>query len=308
MNKNSMNWQDFQQFGNLELYAKQLVEGFITGLHKSPFHGFSVEFAEHRAFNSGESTRHIDWKVLAKTDKLFVKRYEEETNLRCHLVLDVSGSMYYPEETRAKLMFSLVSAGSLAFLLFKQRDAVGLTSFFNGDLDFKPAKATGAQLHSIFSTLESILRSTPPSTQESQTCIPALHDLAERLPKRSFVVLFTDLFDDPEATESIFEALQHLRHKQHEVLLFHVTDVSTEKEFTWENRPYTLLDAETGEKLNIRPAEYQEDYRNYMDQFYQDIKIRCGQMKIDFIPVDCQSDIQSVMLSFFLRRNKRSGR
>ncbi len=303
-----MNWHDFQQFGNLELYAKQLVEGFITGLHKSPFHGFSVEFAEHRAFNSGESTRHIDWKVLAKTDKLFVKRYEEETNLRCQLVVDVSGSMFYPADTRAKLLFSLISAGSLAYLLFKQRDAVGLTTFFNGDLQFKPAKATGAQLHSIFSTLESILTSAPPSTQQEQTLIPALHDLAERLPKRSFVVLFTDLFDNPDATEDIMEALQHLRHKQHEVLLFHVTDPQTEKDFHWENRPYTLVDAETGEKLNIRPTEYQEAYRAHMDQFYQDIKIRCGQMRIDFIPVDSQSDVQSVLLSFFLRRNKRSGR
>lgn len=303
-----MTWQDFQQYGNLELLAKQLVEGFITGLHKSPFHGFSVEFSEHRAFNSGESTRHIDWKVLAKTDKLFVKRYEEETNLRCQLVLDVSGSMYYPPETRGKLTFSAVAAGSLAYLLFKQRDAVGLTSFFDEDIQYKPAKASGAQLHLIFEALQKIVTGTPPPTHRTQTLIPALHDLAERLPKRSLVVLFTDLFDDPEATEEIFGALQHIRHKQHEVLLFHVTDHATEKEFLWENRPYTLVDTETGDILKIRPAEYQEAYREQMDLFYQEVKIRCGQMKIDFVPVDCQSDIQSVMLSFFLRRNKRSAR
>lgn len=303
-----MNWQDFQQLGHLELLAKQLVEGFITGLHKSPFHGFSVEFAEHRSFNSGESTRHIDWKVYAKTDKLFVKRYEEETNLRCHLVLDVSGSMFYPTETRAKLTFAAVAAGSLAYLLQKQRDAIGLTTFLNEDLHYRPAKASGAQLHLIMNALQSALTGEAPKVNTPQTIVPALHDLAERLPKRSLVVLLTDLFDDPTTSEPVFSALQHLRHKQHEVLLFHVTQPLTEKDFVWENRPYTFVDTESGETLKIRPSEYQAAYQQRMNEFYQEVKIRCGQMKIDFIPVDSDGDIHQVLMAFLMRRSRYGSR
>lgn len=303
-----MNWQDFQHFGHVELLAKQLVEGFITGLHKSPFHGFSVEFAEHRSFNSGESTRHIDWKVYAKTDKLFVKRYEEETNLRCQLVLDVSGSMFYPTDTRGKLTFATVAAGSLAYLLHKQRDAIGLTTFLDANLSHRPAKATGAQLHLVFDTLQSVVTGPAPSTQSPQTIIPALHDLAERLPKRSLVVLFTDLFDDPTNYEAVFSALQHLRHKQHEVLLFHITQPQTEKDFTWENRPYTFVDTESGEVLKLRPSEYKEAYQRHMNDFYQDVKLRCGQMKIDFVPVDCDGEIDQVLIAFFMRRGRKGSR
>jgi len=303
-----MNWQDFQHFGHLELLSKQLVEGFITGLHKSPFHGFSVEFAEHRSFNSGESTRHIDWKVFAKTDKLFVKRYEEETNLRCHLVVDVSGSMFYPTETRGKLTFATVAAGSLAYLVHKQRDAIGLTTFLDAQFQYRPAKATGAQLHLVFESLQNVVTGPAPKPNTTQTIVPALHDLAERLPKRSLVVLLTDLFDDPSTSEPVFSALQHLRHKQHEVLLFHITQPQTEKDFIWENRPYTLVDTESGEIVKIRPSEYQAAYQEQMNSFYQEVKIRCGQMKIDFVPVDCDGDIQQVLLAFFMRRGRKGSR
>jgi uncharacterized protein (DUF58 family) len=288
---------------NLELLAKRLVEGFITGLHKSPYHGFSVEFSEHRLYNSGESTRHIDWKVFARTEKLFVKRYEEETNLRCQLLLDVSGSMYYPTSNFGKLSYAVLSAAAMATLLQKQRDAVGLTTFSDTIELQTPIKSTGAHLHTILLALQQQLQKPAPPQKETKVA-EMLHHVAQQLPKRSLVILFSDLLSQHEQLDEIFLALQHLRHQHHEVLLFHFTHAETEEDFHFPDRPFTFIGLENGEKLKVQPAELREAYVTAMKKFKAELKLRCGQYKIDLVSVDLRDPIEKVLQAYLVKRQK----
>ena len=205
-----------QAYSKLELLAKQVVEGFITGLHKSPFHGFSVEFAEHRLYNTGESTRHVDWKLLAKTDKLFVKRYEEETNLRCRIVLDTSSSMLFPEKLEKgkqnKLEFSIYAAAALIELLRRQRDAYGLSTFDEKIRFHSEAKSNAAHQRLIFNELEGLLDAE--ISQKATSAVESLHHIAEMIHKRSLVVIFSDMFDNSEREGDLINALQHLKHNK----------------------------------------------------------------------------------------------
>ena len=289
-----------REFSNIELLARQLVEGFITGLHKSPYHGFSVEFAEHRLYNNGESTRHIDWKVYAKTDRLYTKRYEEETNLRCQLIVDNSSSMYYPEANRGKITFSAMAAAALAFLLQKQRDAVGLTIFSDGIEQQTPVKSTSSHTHKLLLTLEELLQDQP--QQRKTSVAQVLHQVAEKIHKRSLVVIFSDMFENQAETEPLFSALQHLKHNRHEVLLFHVTDHPTELHFDFEERPYEFVDVESGEKLKLQPSQVRDTYRQRMQEYYHDLKIRCGQAKIDFIEADINRGFHQILRSYLVKR------
>ena len=248
-----------RQYGNLEFLARQLVEGFITGLHKSPFHGFSVEFAEHRLYNTGESTRHIDWKVFAKSDRLFVKRYEEETNLRCHLLVDTSSSMYYPEPNHDKITFSVLAAASIANLLQRQKDAVSLCTFSDKIEVQTPVKSTPSHVHKVFLDLENVLKK--PKDLRKTAVADVLHEIAEKIHKRSLVAIFSDMFEDINQAEKIFSAMQHLRHNMHEVLLFHVTDRRTEEEFAFDDRPYEFIDLESGERVKIQPGQVKKQYQ-----------------------------------------------
>jgi uncharacterized protein (DUF58 family) len=288
--------------GNLEFLAKQLVEGFITGLHKSPFHGFSVEFAEHQLYNTGESTRNIDWKVFAKTDRLYVKRYEEETNLRCHILLDTSSSMYYPEETAGKITFSVMAAAAITYLLQRQKDAISLCTF-SDQIEIQTAvKSTPSHVHKIMLELDKILQSKRPLSKTSVTTV--LHEIAEKIHKRSLVVIFSDMFDNLEDADRIFSALQHLRHNLHEVLLFHVTDKKTEEEFAFENRPYEFIDLETGEKIKIQPDQVRESYKEFASNFYQQLKLKCGQYKIDFIEADIAQGFDPILTAYLVKHSK----
>ena len=238
---------------SIDFLAKKLVEGFITGLHKSPYHGFSVEFAEHRLYNSGESTRHVDWKVFAKTDKLFTKRYEEETNLRCHILIDASSSMRYPQDSQAKLAFSVYAAAALGWLLHKQRDAVAVTTFSDRILEQTAVKSTQTHLNKLFHMLDSLLKD---KNTEQRTDVPkVLHEIANTIHRRSLVVIFSDMFANASDDEDIFKALQHLKHNLHEVVLFHVNDKSTEIEFEFSDRPHLFIDLETGNKIKLQPSE-----------------------------------------------------
>jgi len=291
-----------REYGNVEFLAKQLVEGFITGLHKSPFHGFSVEFAEHRLYNTGESTRYIDWKVFGKTDRLYVKRYEEETNLRCHLLIDTSSSMYYPEKTNGKITFSTMAAGAIAYMLQKQRDAVSLLTFSDGIEIQTPIKSTPSHIHKIFMDLETILQK--PKPLKRTTVVETLHEIAEKIHKRSLVVIFSDMFDDINNSERLFSAMQHLRHNMHEVLLFHVTDKNTEEEFNFEERPYEFVDLETGEKVKAQPSQIKEQYKAAIKEFYHDLKLKCGQYKIDFIEADINQGFDPILSAFLVKRRK----
>lgn len=291
-----------REFGNLEFLAKQLVEGFITGLHKSPFHGFSVEFAEHQLYNTGESTRNIDWKVFAKTDRLYVKRYEEETNLRCHLLLDTSSSMYYPEEDYGKMTFSIMAAASIAHLLQRQKDAVSLCTF-SEEIEIQTAvKSTPSHVHKIMLDLEKQLKTNRPLRKTSVAQI--LHEIAEKIHKRSLVVIFSDMFENLEEADLLFSALQHLRHNLHEVLLFHVTDRRTEELFSFENRPYEFIDLESGERIKLQPDQVREPYQKFVGEFYQKLKLKCGQYKIDFIEADIAKGFDPILMAYLVKHSK----
>ncbi len=291
-----------KDFSNIELLAKQMVEGFITGLHKSPYHGFSVEFAEHRLYNTGESTRHIDWKVFAKTDRLYIKRYEEETNLRCQLVVDNSSSMYYPYESAAKIRFSILAAAALAYLLHKQRDAVGLFTFSNHIELQTQTKSTTTHINKLFVHLEQLLHE---KTLQKQTNVAAvLHQIAEKIHRRSLVIIFSDMFQDQTKMSEIFSALQHLKHNRHEVLLFHVTEKMTELDFNFEDRPYEFHDLEMNIKLKLTPTDVKTTYRSKMDQYYKELKLKCGQLKIDFIEDDVKDDFDKILRSYLIKRGR----
>ncbi len=298
----SIKLHEIAQHTSLEILARQMVEGFITGMHKSPYHGFSVEFAEHRLYNDGESTRHIDWKVYARTDRLFSKRYEEETNLRCLIAIDVSPSMFYPVESRSKLRFSIYAASALGYLLHRQRDAVGLCLFSDDIKNFTPVKSTPTHLDKLFTLLENLSDQKAPegSTRVAQV----LHEIAEKIHKRSLVVIFSDMFDGNEDTDDLFKALQHLKHNKHEVIVFHVTDQQTELLFDFEDRPMEFIDLETNEKIKLNPADVKQQYRIEADKFYKGLKMRCNQYKIDFVEADVQSDFNTVLQTYLIKRAK----
>lgn len=291
-----------QNIGNLELLAKQMVEGFITGLHKSPYHGFSVEFAEHRLYNNGESTRHIDWKIFAKTDRLYTKRYEEETNLRCHLVLDQSSSMFYPKENYGKMRFSVLAAAALSYLFFKQRDAVGLHTF-SEQLEIETqVKSSASHMHQLMVHYNELLKK--PEHRKRTQVANILHELAQKVHRRSLVILFSDMFDNEENENQLMAALQHLKHRKHEILLFHVTDHRTELDFDFEDRPYEFIDAETNEKLRLNPSNIKAEFREKMDAYYQSLYLKCAQLKIDLITVDINQGFEQVLKAYLIKRKK----
>jgi uncharacterized protein (DUF58 family) len=296
------NLNDIKASGSLELLARQLVEGFITGLHKSPYHGFSVEFAEHRLYNEGESVRHIDWKVYARTDRMFTKRYEEETNLRCLIALDISPSMFYPSDTKAKITFSIKAASALSYLLHRQRDAVGLCLFDNKIESLTPVKSTPTHLDKIFTLLSRL--DTPNPEKKSTSVAAVLHEIAEKIHKRSLVVIFSDMFDSGEDMDDLFKALQHLKHNKHEVILFHVMDNATELQFEFEERPMQFIDLESGEKVNLNPGDVKEAYRTEASQFYKSLKMRCNQYKIDFVEADVKGDFKTILQTYLIKRAK----
>lgn len=299
-----------QEFGSLEFIARQVVEGFITGLHKSPFHGFSVEFAEHRLYNTGESTKHIDWKLYGRTDKLFVKRYEEETNLRCQIVIDNSSSMYFPVKEKLsidnpnKITFSVYAAAALMSLLKKQRDAVGL-SLFTDKVDLH-TKSSSTSVHQkyLFAELEKLLIPITEGLHRNTLAAEALHEISENIHKRSLVVIFSDMFENGKKTDDLFAALQHLKHNKHEVVLFHVVDKNKEIDFDFDNRPYKFIDMESGQELKIHPHEVKDQYVKSVGDFTKELKLRCGQYRIDFVEADINKGFRQILLPYLLKREK----
>lgn len=288
---------------SLELLAKQLVEGFITGLHKSPYHGFSVEFAEHRLYNEGQSTRHIDWKVFARTDRLYTKEYEEETNMRCVLALDTSSSMYYPANDWGKLRWSVFAAAALAHLLQRQRDAVGICYFHDLIENYSPIRSTRGHLQKLFIQLEQLLGQEPPRRRGSQVA-RAIHEIAEKTHKRSLIVFFSDMFDSEQDTKAIFKGLQHLKHNKHEVLVFHVSDLATEVQFAFSDRPHEFIDLETNETIKLNPQEIRDHFRQQQQQWHATLKFRCSQLKIDVISVNSKTPFQDVLQAYLIKRSK----
>jgi len=293
---------DFTQIrkaGGLELLARQLVDGFMIGLHKSPYHGFSVEFAEHRLFNEGQSTRHIDWKVYARTDRLYTKQYEEETNLRCLLVLDASSSMFYPKE-QPKMEFSIYAASALAWLLHKQRDAVGICLFSNVIEEMTSIKSSASHLNKIFARLENQLNAA--SQPKTTSIAPVLHEVAEKIHARSLVILFTDMFEGNENHLELLKALQHLKHNKHEVLIFQITHQSTELHFDFEERPYEFIDMETNEKITLHPRDVKDSLQEKLASRRRELVSRCQQLKIDLAEADSGGDFQEVLQAYLIKR------
>jgi uncharacterized protein (DUF58 family) len=301
--KNLLEITQYSEFKNLELLAKQVVEGFITGLHKSPYHGFSVEFAEHRLYNTGESTRHIDWKLFARTERLYVKRYEEETNLRCHILLDISSSMLFPfKKNFSKLHFSVYSAAALIYLLSKQRDAVGLT-FFDNNIELKTdAKLNNTHIRFLYSRLQQLIDNQQ-DTNKKTSVANTLHNISEMVHKRSLIIIFSDMFEYVNKDE-IFNALQHLKHNKHEVIVFHVFDGKFERDFKFENRPYKFVDLETGQTIKINPNKVRDTYTKRVNNFFNEIKLKAGQFNIDFVTADINNDFKDILTSYLIKRQR----
>ncbi|WP_293741703.1 DUF58 domain-containing protein [uncultured Pedobacter sp.] len=301
----AVNYENETSYGNLELLAQQVVEGFITGLHKSPFHGFSVEFAEHRQYNNGDNVKNIDWKLYAKTDKLYSKRFEEETNLRCQFVMDVSSSMYFPEPKNNKLIFSIQAAASLMYLLKKQRDAFGLSLFADEILFNSPAKSTTVHQKYLFTQLEELLQK--PKVNAKTNLSEALHQVAELIHKRSLVIIFSDLFTtqiSTDKTDQFFDALQHLKFNKHEVVVFNVVDKRKEVNFNFENRPYQFIDMETGEMIKVHANQVKENYITAVSAYRQEIALKCAQYKIDLIDADMNEGFYPILQSYLIKRQK----
>jgi uncharacterized protein (DUF58 family) len=299
----SLNLSSFKNFDNIELLAKKLVEGFITGLHRSPYHGFSVEFSEYKHYNFGESTKNIDWKIFAKTDQLFVKQYEEETNLRCTILMDLSPSMYYPKPKIDKIRFSVYCAAALTHLMISQRDAVGLMGFSEDIKLTTFQKSSRSHLHRLLVQLDNLIKTEHTQSSTSQIA-ESIHAAAEKISRRSLVIIFTDMFQSPLSSTDIYQALQHLKHKKHEILLFHVSDQNTEKVFNFENHPYLFVDSENGRKIKIVPSHIKEQYRKKTEKFYSYIQHMCGQLKIDLVAVDTKDDFDKILYSYLVKRRK----
>jgi uncharacterized protein (DUF58 family) len=300
-----INQNQLEPFKKLELIAKKTVEGFITGLHKSPFHGFSVEFAEHRLYNKGEGTKHIDWKLFARTDKLFIKRYEEETNLRCQIVIDCSSSMLFPKDNeKNKLHFSVHAAAALIELLKQQRDAFGLTLFDKNITTHLPAKGSYTHKRIIFDYLEKLLDNK--QLLQSTSAHSALNEIAEIVHQRSLIIIFSDMFDQNDHQEELFSALQHLKFRKHEVVLFHVTDKSKELAFEYENRPYHFIDMESGEELKLNPMQVKEQYLASVNKYKEELESKCGQFQIDFAEADINEGFDKILYAYLVKRNLMS--
>ncbi|PRP67394.1 DUF58 domain-containing protein [Nonlabens agnitus] len=293
-------------FKNLALLASQIVEGYISGMHKSPFHGFSAEFAEHKIYNQGESTRHIDWKLYAKTDKYYTKKYDEETNLRCHLIVDNSASMHYPEVKKQelgslnKIGYATLAAASIMNLLKKQRDAVGLSVYSDSYEYYAPEKGSDRHHAMLLDQLNSI--SVEKGTRKSTDTYTYLHEIAENIKRRSLIILFTDMFQNDRQEEELFEALRHLKYNKHDVVLFHTYDSDTEVDFDFENRPTRFIDVESGDHINVYADNVKQSYKEAVGLYFEQLRIRCGQYRIKYIPVDIQKDFNVILTTFLLER------
>ena len=297
---------DVRQIENIELLAQQVVEGFIIGLHKSPFHGFSVEFAEHRLYNPGESTKDIDWKVYARSDKMFTKKFEDETNLRCQIIIDTSSSMYFPESDNGKginkLQFSALAGASIMNLLKKQRDAFGLSVFDNDVRIHTKCRSATSHYRLLLSYLDGLIKDT--QIQKTTSTAKALHQLADSIHRRSLVIIFSDMFDSGDDTDDLFAALQHLKYAKHEVLLFHVTDRKHELAFEYENRPYLYVDMESGEEIKLQHNQVKDLYVEKVMQYKNELKMKCLQYKIEFIEADIQDGFVPVLQNYMVKRNR----
>lgn len=297
--------EKISSFQHLEMLANQIVEGFISGMHKSPFHGFSAEFAEHKVYNLGESTKHIDWKLFAKTDRLYTKKFEEDTNLRCHIIIDNSSSMHYPKLENgepffhSKIGFSVLASAVLMNILKKQRDAVGLSVFSDSYEYYAPDKGSDRHHRMILNALENFLKN--PKTPKNTDTITFLHQIAEKIHRRSMIILFTDMFQSGNE-EALFEALQHLKHNKNKVVLFHVIDNKTELSFDFDNAPRKFIDMETGDEVNLFAENVKSVYEKEVNNYFKRLALTCAQNKIKYIPVGAGENFEKILTAYLVEK------
>ncbi|MEM6287246.1 MAG: DUF58 domain-containing protein [Bacteroidota bacterium] len=295
---------DLARIESFELRARTVVEGFITGLHKSPFHGFSVEFAEHRAYNAGDELRHVDWKVYSRSDRLVVKRYEEETNLRHFVVLDTSASMRYAGQAGVtKLEYGATLAGALHVLMAKQRDATGLIAFDGSVHTLVPPKSTRGHVRTLLARLDALAR-VPETAGTETAAAAALHEVADRIPRRALVVVVSDLFETvAEAAETV-KALRHLRHAGHEVVVFHVLDAATERRFDLGDKPLRVRDLESGDEMTLQPAQVREGYQAAAEAFLAGVQQTCREAGVDYVPLDTARPYADALRAYLDKRRR----
>lgn len=281
------------RLGHLDVRARLVVEGFISGMHRSPFHGFSVEFAEHRPYMPGDPLKNLDWKVLAKSDRYLVKQYTEETNLRCHLLVDLSGSMGFRSSraSMSKLEYARSLAAALSYLMLRQQDAVGTLLFAEGPVQFVPARSVRSHLDVLLATLAS-------GQPQGRTKLgPVLHELAERVKRRGLIVLLSDLMDTPD---EVLSGLQHFRHRHHEVIVFHLLDPD-EVEFPYHDTS-TFVDMESGERITTEPWEIGARYRERLAAWREKYRRSCREQRVDYVPLDTRTPFDRALLAYLEKR------
>lgn len=299
--------QTLSRLDSMELRARQIVEGFITGLHKSPYYGFSVEFAEHRPYNTGDELRHIDWKVYAKRERYYVKQYEEETNLRSVILLDISPSMLFKYfGDWSKLTYGAHFSAALMYLMHRQRDACGLVTFDDQIRDWYPPKTSWGHIQLMFKQLErfAAIKADKSVEQHGTASADVLHEVAERIHKRSLVVVISDLFENTREQDRLISALKHLRHKKHEVILFNVLEKRSEREFDFPDRKYTFSDLETGRSLELLPVRIRKEYRDRVEEWTRRFRLACHEAHIDFEEIDTEGAFDMALLSYLNKRKK----
>jgi uncharacterized protein (DUF58 family) len=293
------------QLETMELRARLIVEGFITGLHRSPYHGFSVEFAEHRPYNPGDELRHVDWKVYAKTDRFYIKQYEEETNLRQYVVLDTSASMRYAGAgDLSKLDYGSYLAAALHNLMLKQRDATGLIGFDESVHTVRPPKAKPGYLQPLLVALEQMHRRDAEGQRTSAAS--ALEEVAQRVKRRSLIVVITDLFENIAAHDDLLRALRHLRHRGHEVIVFHVLEGATERQFRFPDRPMLFRDVETGEEVSLQPAQLRDHYTEAVARFTETFRRNCLEHDIGFAELDTTEPYDTALMEYLNKCSRSS--
>lgn len=277
----------------IDLKARLVVEGFLTGLHRSPFKGFSQEFAEYRSYLPGDELKRIDWKLYAKTDRFYIKEYEEETNLKAYILIDASGSMQYTSTKISKLEYASYIAASLAYLLIKQRDSVGLVTFTQTLDQYIPPRSNPAHLKVLLHAIDKIVPLG--DTNLANT----FHKLAEKIKRRGLVIILSDLFDNKE---NVLSALKHFRHKKHEVLVFHVLD-KNELDFSF-SQPLILKDLETKKEITLDPRVIRKQYQKTLTQYFSDFNVRCREYMIDYNQITTNTPLDRALFEYLQKRNR----
>lgn len=278
---------------SISMKAKLVVEGYIIGQHRSPYHGFSVEFSEHRSYEPGDEVKHIDWKLYGKTNRLYVKRYEEETNLRAHLILDTSKSMSYTSNKVSKLDYGSYLLAALSYLMISQQDAAGVVLFDEKIRSFIPPKSTPSHLNTLLNVLDA------PKPGNDTKIESVLHQMAERINKRGLVIIISDLLDEPK---SVLKGLKHFRHRKQEVILFHILD-RNELEFEFENRT-KFVDMESGEEITTDPWHIKNDYKNLILDVQKYYRRNCRLNKIDYVPLYTDDSLDKGLSEYFNKRQR----